>query len=120
MGCIIQLIHPRKPGGGGYGQNLAAMGGSGNYKAKSPVVMVAGAISDQWYNSEFSKFVPSQYGLATPNMTTFLDWGHFTQVIWKGSTKVGCASQYCAPGKIFKGLGTWFTVCDYKLQGKLS
>jgi hypothetical protein len=50
-------------------------------------------------------------------MTYFESWGHFSQVVWKGSMTVGCASQFCAAGTIFAGFESWFTVCNVP-QGK--
>ena len=47
------------------------------------------AVTD-WYN-ERSKYY--WYG-REPDMSSFQNWGHFTQVVWKGSHRVGvgCAS----------------------------
>ena len=33
---------------------------------------------------------------------------HATQVIWKGSNQVGCATVQCAAGTIF-GMTSWYT-----------
>lgn len=35
-------------------------------------------------------------------------YDHFTQVIWKGATKLGCAYKDCTSA----GWG-WYTICDY-------
>lgn len=105
--------------GGGYGQNLAAYGSSGNVAAFDPKLMLAKSISTQWYYGEVNSFLPSYYGQPTPDMSNFAAWGHFSQVIWKGSTSVGCASQYCPAGTIFSGLASWFTVCNYVPPGKI-
>lgn len=71
-----------------YGQNLAL----GN-----PADDIAGIITDQWY-SEVSAFA-GNYGQAQPdygtNMQNFEQWGHFTQVVWKATTKIGCATWRC-------------------------
>jgi hypothetical protein len=104
-------------GGGGYGQNLAAYGSSGNVAAIDPSLMLASGITNGWYNSEFGAYLPSFYGQKTPDMTDFHSWGHFSQVLWKGSSSVGCASQLCPPGTIFASFSSWFTVCNYVAPG---
>lgn len=71
-----------------YGQNLAL----GN-----PADDIAGIITDQWY-AEVNAFA-GNYGQAQPdygtNMENFEQWGHFTQVVWKSTTKIGCATWRC-------------------------
>lgn len=114
---MLTRLH-RTAGGGGYGQNLAAYGGSGDIKSLGSSLMLARAITMQWYNGEYAAFLPSYYGEATPDINTFSDWGHFTQVLWKGTTQVGCATQYCAADTIFPGVPSWYTVCDYSSAGK--
>ena len=52
-------------------------------------------------------------------MEDFENWGHFTQVVWKGTGSVGCASQFCPQGTIFQEFGGWFTVCNYVAIGEL-
>ena len=43
--------------------------------------------------------------------------GHYTQLVWRASTGVGCASQVCDTGSPF-GSGRWVIwVCDYRPPG---
>jgi hypothetical protein len=110
------------PGGGGYGQNIADSGSTGDEKSKNPADLVSGTVSDMWYNGELSHFLPSYYGQPDPEMSDFENWGHFSQVVWKGTTTVGCASQFCASGdgSIFTGdYSGWFTVCNYGPAGNV-
>ncbi len=98
---------------------------SENEKAKSPADLAANTISNQWYNNEIMDFPASDYGKASPSMTNFDKWGHASQVIWKSSTEVGCATYYCQNGTpMFPGDGSmqmsgWYTVCNYKSAGNM-
>jgi len=120
MHVLNQTDTNRTVGGSGYGQNIAAYGSSGDVASISPSIMLATSITAQWYYGEVDNFLPSYYGEATPDMTYFESWGHFSQVVWKGSTTVGCASQFCAAGTIFVGFESWFTVCNYVPPGMYS
>lgn len=79
----VQLVHS----GGPYGENLAA-GYSGG---KSPV--------DAWYNEIDS------YDFSNPGFSE--STGHFTQLVWKSSSQVGCAKVTCD--------NAWkqYTICEY-------
>src|SRR5437016_3470378 len=76
-------------------------------------------ISDQFYNGEIGEF-GNQYGQANPDMSNFEKWGHFSQVVWKETTKIGCATQHC-PGGV-SGVGgdvpPYLTFCNYGCPGK--
>ncbi|KAK6433701.1 hypothetical protein LTR95_010116 [Oleoguttula sp. CCFEE 5521] len=100
---------------GGYGQNIAA-----GVKGED----VTSVITDLFYNGEVGNF--TQYGVPQPSMTYFEYWGHFSQIVWKGTTSVGCATQDCTGKKWVDGDGNdltakhispYFTVCNYKSPG---
>ncbi len=116
----VLTIH-RSPGAstGPYGQNIAVYGASGNIKGMSTSKIIAQAITDMWYNGEVWQFPASDYGKSNPDMSNFESWGHFSQVVWVGSTEIGCAAQYCAPGTIYDSMGSWFSVCDYRSEGNM-
>jgi len=69
---------------GGWGQNIAA---------GAQVTNVSAVITDQFYNSEMPLF--PGYGVDSPDMSNFQNWGHFSQVVWQGSQSVGCYSYTC-------------------------
>ncbi|KAL1685017.1 fruiting body protein SC7 [Schizophyllum commune] len=59
------------------------------------------------------------------NATTYSGAGHWTQVVWKSTTSVGCAAYSCPPGTLgrkptdpWKTL--WYYVCNYYRPGNVS
>ncbi|KXT00618.1 hypothetical protein AC578_3143 [Pseudocercospora eumusae] len=93
----------------GYGQNIAA-GVKGDN-----ITMV---INDLWYGSEINWF-GDMYGQADPDMTNFHEWGHFTQVVWADSVKIGCSTVQCNRTITNTGSDVWpyMTVCNYSPPG---
>ncbi|GEM08434.1 hypothetical protein Rt10032_c05g2451 [Rhodotorula toruloides] len=86
------------------GENIAAYSGS---KAD-----VAYAIS-LWSDEE------AKYNYAKPGYADAT--GHFTQMVWKGTTQLGCAQAYCDPLTI-PGSNSWsgyFYVCEYAAAGNI-
>lgn len=82
----VQLIHS----GGPYGENLAA----GYVGGAAPV--------DAWYNEI------KDYNFNSPGFSEAT--GHFTQVVWKSTSTVGCAKVTCS--------NEWrqYTICEYSKQ----
>jgi uncharacterized protein YkwD len=78
--------------GGSHGENLAA-GTSGTLDAEAVVKM--------WYD-EVARY-------RFPNGGFSMQTGHFTQVVWRGTTHVGCGRSQC------KGMDIW--VCEYDPAG---
>ncbi len=82
-------------------------------------------ITELFYNGEVNKFLPSDYGTATPPDfdNSFESYGHFTQVVWVGSGSVGCASVDCSAGglaNVASDVPPIFHVCNYGGPGKYS
>ncbi|TKY84920.1 hypothetical protein EX895_006000 [Sporisorium graminicola] len=98
-GCKWQHT-PNNP----YGQNIAAGTASG-FGAKDSCTM--------WYDevSQYD-FSTAQYSDAT---------GHFTQMVWKGTKRLGCAIQSCSASQM--GLGSsgsaQYVVCNYDPPGNV-
>ncbi|KAI9774850.1 MAG: hypothetical protein M1840_000066 [Geoglossum simile] len=105
--CVFQ--HDTTTGGGDYGQNIAA----GNTPEE-----ITKIVSDGWYNSEVDLY--NQYGAASPDMSNFEAWGHFSQIVWKDTDRIGCATQQCPNGVSGAGnnVPPYFTVCNYRKTGK--
>lgn len=96
--------------GGGYGQNIAA-GVSGDN--------VTAVITNLFYNGEVNWY-SGLYGQAQPSMANFEHWGHFSQIVWKATTHVGCHTQDCSGQGLANTGGDvspYFTVCNYKSAG---
>ncbi|RYP74069.1 hypothetical protein DL771_003258 [Monosporascus sp. 5C6A] len=115
--CVF--AHDMEQGSGGYGQNIAMWATSSGAEELGAGGAIKMATTDMWYNGEFSKYLPSYYGQDTPDMTNFLDWGHFTQLIWKDSTKLGCAVQFCPKGTMSADMDAWYMVCNYGPPGNV-
>ncbi|CAE7119688.1 unnamed protein product [Rhizoctonia solani] len=80
------------------GQNLAA--GTGNPSAATAV---------GWWNDESKDYNPNNP-----------QYSHWTQVVWKSTTRLGCAMSQCAPGTIFDAsyVANYF-VCHYNPAGNV-
>ena len=104
-------MDPSEIGGGGYGQNIAA---------GAPVGAIDSVITEQFYNGEVGLF--NSYGEPTPSdfSSRFSMYGHFTQVVWVGTTSVGCASVSCSSGLsgVGSNVGQTYHVCNYKPAGE--
>jgi hypothetical protein len=78
------------------------------------------SISDSvnmWYG-EASSFAP-YYGEANPG-GDFMDYGHFTQLVWKSTTAIGCAQTNCGGGSGGTNAASGnLVVCNYFIAGEL-
>lgn len=107
IGNSCKYAHDTSAGGGGYGQNI----GAGAEPSAIP-----GMITNQMYNDEIN-YYPGYGG--EPDMGNFEKWGHYSQIVWKSTTEVGCATVHCPNGLANTGGGVspYFTVCNYKPAG---
>ncbi|OAL40605.1 hypothetical protein AYO20_00341 [Fonsecaea nubica] len=106
--------HDTTVNGGGYGQNIGA-----GYPG-TPLGM-GQFVTEGLYNSEVNNYVA--YG-TEPDVSTVGLWGHFTQIVWKASTAVGCYTADCtgsSGGLVNAGppISPFFTVCNYAPAGNL-
>ena len=87
----------------GYGENIYATSGSA-----TPADVVADWVAEK-----------SGYDYAT-NSCSKSTCGHYTQVVWAKTTKLGCGVANCTTGSPF-GTGAWqLWVCDYDPPGNYS
>ncbi|KAK3372157.1 CAP domain-containing protein [Podospora didyma] len=111
--------HDLSPGGGGYGQNIAMYAGT-NAADDNASHAASGGIGDGWYNGELHIFPSQDYGKPNPDMKDFEAWGHFSQMVWKGTQQIGCATQFCPKGtNLSKAMDGWYTVCNYFPAGNM-
>ncbi|KAJ9612935.1 hypothetical protein H2200_002876 [Cladophialophora chaetospira] len=104
--------HVTSVGGGGYGQNIGA-----GFPA-TPLGM-GQFITEGLYNSEVNNY--HYYG-GEPDVTTLNQWGHFSQIVWKGSASVGCYTADCSSGGLTNAgppIPPYFTVCNYAPPGNV-
>ncbi|KAJ5082646.1 hypothetical protein N7532_011689 [Penicillium argentinense] len=104
--CVYE--HDTSIGSISYGQNIG-------YGVKA--AEIGQMISNLMYNDEIGYF-PTPYGAASPDMSLFEKWGHFSQIVWKSTTHVGCATVMCdSLGNVDSGSALPFTVCNYSPPG---
>ncbi|KAJ2975077.1 hypothetical protein NQ176_g5721 [Zarea fungicola] len=108
----ITALVPWNQGDGHYGQNLASFGASGDLGTLSNAV--GDAIAKQWYD-EVKNY--NFYGQSDPPPgVDFNGIGHYTQMVWKSTQKVGCCTVKCPAGTVL-GLPSLYTVCNYSPPG---
>jgi hypothetical protein len=101
------------PSGANEGQNLFTVSGD--------VFNITAGITESWYKAELP-FMNGYYNMAQIPDDVFHQVGHFTQVVWKGTTSVGCVSMYC-PNMTVNGAPSnlnMFSVCNYSPPGNVN
>ncbi|GAA5948932.1 hypothetical protein JCM10213_005765 [Rhodosporidiobolus nylandii] len=93
-----------------YGENLFASASDG-YRADQTDAMDAVAGIGAWNSEE------SMYDYSKPTGFTE-ETGHFTQTVWKGTSRVGCFFQMCS-GIFQSGQYGVYLVCEYAPPGNV-
>ncbi|KXJ89560.1 CAP domain-containing protein [Microdochium bolleyi] len=95
--------------GGGYGQNIGA---------GFPSNSMGSFITNGLYNPEVNSY--TYYG-GEPDYSTVGQWGHFSQIIWKGTSAIGCYTNDCSATGLANapGIPPYFTVCNYLPAGNV-
>ena len=63
-----------------------------------------------WYDKELP-----MYDFSSPGFS--MATGHFTQVVWASTTKVGCGVALCPAGTIASTMQSVYVVCQYGPPG---
>src|SRR5260221_9308707 len=97
--CVFQ--HSGTPG---LGENLSAYAPPGGHASSAPV--------NDWAAER------ANYNYANNTCAANQVCGHYTQVVWKSSLRLGCAVQSCSTNSPFMGFPNWeFWVCNYAPPG---
>ena len=90
----------------GVGENLAAAAPPGGRSAKSAV--------DGWADEK------ADYDYASNSCAPGTTCGHYTQMVWKTSLRLGCAVQACSQNSPFDNVTNWeIWVCQYSPPGNI-
>ena len=91
-------------GRGTRGENIAANAPSGSWSLQGVVSAWAGEVKD--------------YDYASNTCASGKVCGHYTQLVWRDTLRVGCAHSVCTTNSPFPGQTNWdFWVCDYEPPG---
>jgi pathogenesis-related protein 1 len=105
--CVYEHNPGRNADGISRGENIAATAPGG--RADATPAYVVGLWAGEW----------PDYTYATNSCAPGKVCGHYTQVVWRGTTRVGCAKATCTVNSPFgASFPTWdFFVCDYEPPG---
>jgi hypothetical protein len=107
--CVYQHNGDRGADGTPRGENIAATAPGG--RADATPGYVVGLWASEW----------PDYAHAGNTCAAGKVCGHYTQLVWRGTARVGCARASCAVNSPFQGFSTWdFFVCDYEPPGNWS
>lgn len=98
----------------------AATGLGENIAAGAPTEKIQAAV--QSWLSEQANYDHATNACSTLDATPPLECGHYTQIVWKSTTGVGCAHVSCTANSPFGtlGSGVWdYSVCDFSPPGNV-
>jgi pathogenesis-related protein 1 len=98
-------VYQHNAGRGERGENIAANAPVGSWTPANVVAAWAGEVSD--------------YDYANNTCAAGKECGHYTQIVWAGTTRVGCGKATCTTNSPFGSQAPqWdFWVCDYEPPG---
>jgi len=97
-------VYQHNSGRGNRGENIAANTPSGSWGPANVVAAWAGEASD--------------YDYASNTCASGKECGHYTQIVWRDTQRVGCAMATCMKNSPFGNGQPWdFWVCDYEPPG---
>jgi len=107
QGWADNCNYQHNAGRGPRGENIAASAPPGRWGISDVVGAWAGEVSDYDYSN--NTCAPGK------------DCGHYTQIVWRDTTRVGCAHRLCNTNTPFGSQAPdWdFWVCDYEPPGNV-
>ena len=110
--CSNTLVHSTSQERMGWGENLAMMGGVGSGPAGSAQQAV-----DLWESElmcyTFGPFQSGTNATCSSECSRYGGCGHYTQVVWRKTQRLGCGVGECTSGSSKKA----FWVCNYDPPG---
>lgn len=98
-----QCQFQHNPNRGNLGENLAAA---------TPNALTTAGVVQNWASE--SSFYDYGKNTCAPGKTC----GHYTQLVWRNTTQVGCATKVCNKNSPFSGFTQWqLWVCNYSPPG---
>jgi len=111
QGWADQCMFMHNPNRGNLGENIYAT--TANPSATTP----ADAVTLWAAEAQYYDYASNTCSAPTPPGTC----GHYTQVVWRDTTALGCGVQLCTMNSPFTGFTMWtFVVCDYQPPGNVS
>ncbi len=105
--------HYAHSGNPSYGENIyaAAPGDSTSTALSDATIDWVG--EEPYYNYSANTCTP---------VAPYTSCGHYTQIVWRNTTQVGCGAAYCTSNSPFgSSFPTWtFVVCNYSPPGNFS
>ncbi|HYI02601.1 CAP domain-containing protein [Hyalangium sp.] len=91
---------------GNFGENIAAA---------TPNSLTTAGVVQNWASEA------SFYNYGTNSCAPGRQCGHYTQIVWRTTTQVGCAMKRCTQNSPLGSSTTWdFWVCDYSPPGNFA
>jgi pathogenesis-related protein 1 len=101
-----QCVYAHNPNRGNRGENIA-------YDSPAGFQDLANIVN-LWASEA------SSYTYSTNSCASGADCGHYTQIVWRDTTKVGCGHQICTFNQPDHSHNAWdFWVCDYEPPGNV-
>ncbi|MBF0442554.1 MAG: hypothetical protein HQK54_11665 [Oligoflexales bacterium] len=98
----------------GYGENIYFSSASPSSSEVVNSWYGERAVYERFSNNYRTNYPTTSAQFDTDNSVVSTMYGHFTQVVWKGSTQVGCAEMYCRGAQY-----PYVVVCQYSPRGNM-
>lgn len=111
--CSNSLVHSTPTERMGWGENLAFMGSTGGSSEPGSAQQAV----DMWESEvkcyTYGKFQGGINSTCSSQCKDYGGCGHYTQIAWRKTTRVGCGTAVCTQGSTKKS----YWVCNYDPPG---